>query len=369
MAIFSSIRLVTLAILIPGLLAVTIGNDDPTKNQGLIGDLLTNSSTPTTSAGFLLAAWLLHQGSALAGNDKLPIPDSCGTATPDICCPWWPVSDDLTALFLDPTTGECTDDARAAIRLGFHDAASYSKKADMAGEPTSGADGSMLLFREDARPENNGLQSIVSKLAVIQANRGVGAADLIQFANQHATVTCPQGPRIAFFAGRKDATQAAPPGLVPDVHDTEQNLVDLMMDKTINAHDLTTLLGAHSAAKQFHVDVETPEGIQIDSTPGIWDTNFYNETLQDSPSPGVFRFASDDVLSKSENMTAIWEGFVGQQALWNFEYALSYSRLSILGVNNIDQLVDCSGPLPSFVQSAPGGIERKNLKVRSVRFH
>ena len=369
MALFRASRLVTLAIFVNGLLAVTIGNDDPTTNQGLLGDLLTNSSTPTTTAGFLLGAWLLHQGSALASNEKLPIPESCGTATPDVCCPWWPVSDDLTALFLDPVTGECTDDARAAIRLGFHDAASYSKKADMAGEHTSGADGSMLLFREDARPENNGLQDITSKLAVIQANRGVGAADLIQFANQHATVTCPQGPRIAFFAGRKDATQAAPPGLVPEVHDSEQNLIDLMMDKTINARDLTALLGAHSSAKQFHVDVETPEGIQIDSTPGIWDTNFYNETLKESPSPGVFRFASDDVLSRSENMTAIWESFVGQQALWNFEYALSYSRLSILGVNNIDQLVDCSGPLPSFVQTFPGAIGRKNPQVRTVRFH
>jgi hypothetical protein len=367
MAIFNAMKLVTIAAFIPGLLAVIIGNDDPTTNQGLLGDLLTNSSTPTTNAGFLIKAWLLHQGSALAANDKLPIPASCGTATPDVCCPWWPVSDDLTALFLDPTTGECTDDARAAIRLGFHDAASYSKKADMAGSFTSGADGSMLLFREDQRKENNGLQDIVSKLAVIQANRGVGAADLIQFANQHATVTCPQGPRIVFFAGRKDSTQAAPPNLVPDVHDTAQNLIDLMMDKTINAQDLTALLGAHSAAKEFHVDVETPAGIEIDTTPGIWDTGFYNETLQESPSPGVFRFPSDDVLSKSENMTAIWQGFVGQQAFWNAQYALAYTRLSVLGVNNIDQLVDCSGALPSFVASAPGGIEK--LKVRSVRFH
>ena len=370
MAVFSTMRLMSIAVLIPGLLAVTIGNSDPTKNQGLLGDLLTNTSTPTTSAGFLLKAWLLHQGSALASNDRDPIPASCGTATPDVCCPWWPVADDLTALFLDPATGECTDDARAAIRLGFHDAASYSKKAEMAGERTSGADGSMLLFREDSRPENNGLQDITDKLAVIQKNRGVGAADLIQFANQHATVTCPQGPRIVFFAGRKDATEAAPLGLVPDVHDSEQNLVDLMMDKTVNAQDLTALLGAHTTAKQFHVDVETPAGIEIDTTPGIWDTEFYTETLRDSPSPGVFRFASDDVLSKSANMTAFWKGFVGQQARWNSDYALAYTRISVLGVDNMDQMVDCSGPLPNFVAVAPATAKsKKNLKVRSVRFH
>lgn len=158
----------------------------------------------------------------------------------------------MSALFVDPTTKECTDDARAAVRLGFHDAASWSKKASALGDDRGGADGSFLLFREDARPENNGLQDFVGKLVDIHSrNPGVSAADIVQFAAHHGTVSCPQGPRIIFFAGRKDATEAAPPGLVPDVHDSSQNLISLMMDKTINAQDLTSLLGAHTSAKRM----------------------------------------------------------------------------------------------------------------------
>jgi manganese peroxidase len=91
-----------------------------------------------------------------------------------------------------------------------------------------GADGSLILFREDARLENNSLQDIVTKMLAVKAKHGVGAADLVQFAAQHATVTCPQGPRIAFFAGRINATQPAPPGLVPDVHASVENLVSLL---------------------------------------------------------------------------------------------------------------------------------------------
>lgn len=316
------ICLVVVLSAIPGLVtAVQIGNNDPTAEQGLIGDLLT--TPPTTTAGNLLQAWLLHEGSAIE-NNKLSQP-ACAT---DVCCPWYAVADDLTKMFLDPTTKECTDDARAAIRLGFHDAASWSKALAVKGQDFGGADGSFILFREDARPENNGLQDIVTKILALKEKHNVGAADLVQFAAQHATVTCPQGPRIAFFAGRVDATKPSPAGLIPDVHAGVENLVDLFMDKTINAADLTALLGAHTSAKQFHV-VEAQAGEASDSTPGIWDTNFYNETLQASPSKDVFRFPSDAELSRSQNMSAIWQGFVGQQEKWN-----EVSDLAIKGFLN-----------------------------------
>lgn len=359
MAGFSIIKALTVASLVPSIFAVTIGNDDPTKEQGLLGDLLTKS--PTTNAGFLLAAWLQHVGTAIDNNVF-----TCRVST---CCVWDAVSADLTALFFDPVTQDCNDDARAAIRLGFHDAASWSKKNEMAGLPNGGADGSMLLFREDARPENNGLQDIVTKLTAVKAKHNVGAADLIQFAAQHATVTCPQGPRIAFFAGRIDANQSAPLGLVPDVHDSAQNLIDLFMDKTINAVDFAALLGAHTSAKQFHFD-EAHAGESEDSTPGIWDTNFYNETLQAEAPTNVTRFPSDLVLSQSVNMTGPWKSFVGQQEKWNEAYAFAYTRIGLLGVNNIDSLIDCSGSLPPHVPVAPSTLNNtKKIAARRVRFH
>jgi hypothetical protein len=302
--------------------------------SGLIGDLVNMPTSNLTSAGQLLRFWLLHVGSAI-DNNKLSQPE-CAT---DVCCPWYTIADDLTELFVDPATKECTDDARAAVRLGFHDAASWSKKLSAGGKDTGGADGSFILFREDERPENNGLQGFVTKILAVRAKHpGVSAADLIQFAAHHATVSCPQGPRIAFFAGRIDATEASPPGLVPDVHDSSQNLIDLFMDKTINAADLAALLGAHTSAKQFHVD-EGQAGKPIDSTPGIWDTNFYNETLQSktNATDGVFRFPSDLLLSKAEHVAVAWEGFVGEQGKWNEVSSLRMGMtsryiLTLLGV-------------------------------------
>lgn len=93
-------------------------------------------------------------------------------------------------MFVDPATKECTDDARAAVRLGFHDAASWSKAASALGDDRGGADGSFLLFREDNRPENNGLQDFVGKLVDIHSrNPGVSAADIVQFAAHHGTVS------------------------------------------------------------------------------------------------------------------------------------------------------------------------------------
>ena len=102
------------------------------------------------------------------------------------------------------------------------------------------------------------------------------------------------------------------------------------MDKTINAADLAALLGAHSSAKQSHVD-ESQAGKPIDSTPGIWDTNFYNETLQPNATDGVFRFPSDEVLSRAEHVAEAWEGFVGAQVKWN-EVSCSCDMIDFRGL-------------------------------------
>ncbi|CAG8980260.1 hypothetical protein HYALB_00010261 [Hymenoscyphus albidus] len=325
MAIFRLSKLLAYYAFIPAILAAQVGNTDPMTNQGLLGDLVGMPVSNLTNAGSLLRAWLLHSGSAIGPDNPEPQPD-CAI---DVCCPWqvssvtvftqvfklielsrYAVSKELSTLFVNSTTKECTDDARAAVRLGFHDAASWSKKS--------------------SAQENNGLQDFVGKLVDIHSrNPGVGAADLVQFAAHHGIVSCPQGPRIVFFAGRKDATVPAPPGLVPDVHDSAQNLIDLMMDKTINAQDLAALLGAHSTAKQFHID-EAQSGAPQDSTPGIWDTNFYNETLQTNATTGVFRFPSDIALSQAQNMSEPWKAFVGAQQFWNQEFALAYTRIGLL---------------------------------------
>lgn len=257
------------------------------------------------------------------------------------------VSAELTKLFLGDD-GECNDNARAAVRFGFHDAGAWDKNS-----ANGGADGSLMMdFGEQDRPENNGLQNVRLLLRDVQAKFKVGYADLAQYAHNHATVTCPKGPRIRTFVGRKDATKAAPTGLLPDVHDSADNLIKLFEDKGFSAHDLAALVGAHASAKQRFVDT-TKAGFPLDHTPGVWDVEFYNDTLQDPPRSDIFTLPSDKVLSVHPKINDEWLSFVGDQPHWNEDYAKAYVRMSLTGITTLDGLSDCTRTLPS---SRPNGV-------------
>ena len=285
----------------------------------LIGDLLTIG--PTTPVGKSIANILMMNETAQSSNIGVP-PASEEDCAADKCCIWYKISGDLTDFFLD-YNGLCNHNARAAVRLGFHDAGTWSKSLAAQGQDFGGADGSFILFDEQDRPENNGLQDIAQELKKRIDKYGVSAADMIQFAAIHATVTCPLGPRVRFFAGRKDATQASPLGLLPSVHSDANTLFDLFNDKTIDPHQLVALVGAHSTSKQDFVD-PSRAGAPQDTTPGVWDNRFYNETLQ-NPGPGeVFKFPSDEVLSQDPRSSNRWAAFVRSQGRWN---AVSVSKL------------------------------------------
>ena len=65
--------------------------------------------------------------------------------------------------------------AKLAIRLGFHDAGTWSSKLAASGQDFGGADGSIALApAEIKRAENNGLQDIVKQMQIWQKN-GVGS--------------------------------------------------------------------------------------------------------------------------------------------------------------------------------------------------
>ena len=87
-------------------------------------------------------------------------------------CPavWTDVAADLKATFVDDD-GLCTDDARAAIRLSFHDCFPGS------------CDGSVILANECTdRVENTQMIGICGTLETKATEFDVGTADLIQFA-------------------------------------------------------------------------------------------------------------------------------------------------------------------------------------------
>lgn len=162
-----------------------------------------------------------------------------------------------------------------------------------------------------------------------------------------ATVVCPLGPRIRSFVGRIDNPVAAQDGLLPDVLASADSLISLFEDKTIKPHGLAALLGAHTTSQQRFFDVQRALDPQ-DSTPGVWDVLFYGQTLDPNPPKRVLKFPSDVVLSTHPRITSEWQDFAGPggQDHWNDDFAKEYVRLSMLGVNNINNLTECSQVLP-----------------------
>ncbi|KAL6706401.1 hypothetical protein ACN47E_005507 [Coniothyrium glycines] len=323
----------------------------------LIGDLLDGISTPEGQA---IADLLLDNKKTKEENFEIGVtPDHADhtgcEGSSDPCCRWYFISQELTEYFVE-ADGQCNALARQAIRMGFHDAGTWSGKLAAAGQDNGGADGSLVLFGEVSRPENFGLEGVVGLAHQLYDKYNVSMADLVQYMSTHATVSCPLGPRVRTYVGRKDATKAAPDGLLPSVHAPAEDLIALFADKTISAHDLTALLGAHSTSTQKGVD-GSKAGYPQDTTPGVWDVNFYNETLESYENDCIFKLESDVKLSQHPSMSGEWQKFVGDQHHWNEDYARAYLRLSLLGVKNINDLKECTLTLPAQKGTAPKGAD------------
>jgi hypothetical protein len=172
----------------------------------LIGDIKNGGKTPI---GKTIARIIteLETGQSSVGGYQIPGQLGTSKCKADTCCVWAHISLQFTSLF-HGQSGRCNKYARAAIRLGFHDAGTWKEGLDF-----SGADGSIVLAKEEiSRPDNRGLQDIVRVLNDMYRQKfkqyGISMADFIQFAAKHAVVTCPLGPRIRTFVGRKDSSKA-----------------------------------------------------------------------------------------------------------------------------------------------------------------
>ncbi len=231
-----------------------------------------------------------------------------------------------------------------------------------------GADGSVLLTPGEAqRSENRGLgnighlllswhdsvNSVARSVSADGANDGsdiVSVADLVQMAAIVATVTCPGGPRIRAFVGRRDVDPAVPPpspGLIPPPTSDAATLIAMFHAKTFAVADLVALIGAHTVSRQFFVDPALA-GQPQDSTHGVFDTRYYAETDTPDAPRGVYRFSADVSLAADDTVRPLWQQFAQEDAhqRWTEVYARAYVRLSLLGVQNINNLTDCSAVVP-----------------------
>lgn len=293
----------------------------------MLGDLNDLPDSSLSTSGATIKAILSGGGQPLGdGYTRYDAEGPLGSpnCAADACCVYKYAMLAMVAAFKDPATGECTPLARAAIRLGFHDAGTWDTSMGYGG---GGADGSVLLNpAEMARPGNNGLQAI-GNATVAWYNQfhpfGASMADLIQLGAMTAVVACPQGPRMRFFAGRVDNTNAATDGLLPDATQSAETLIELFERKTFTAGGLAVLVGAHTVSQQFFQAPSLPGAAQ-DSTPGVFDNGFYNTTLAPDTPPGVYKFASDIALSQYDGTAASFQFFATPpgRAVWQ-----SVSRL------------------------------------------
>ncbi len=255
----------------------------------------------------------------------------------DTCCIWQYIANTMHAKFLG-SSGRCTDFARYAVRLGFHDAGGWSKPIIMSGV-------------EEGRTENLGLDDIFDQMKEwydhyhTKLGYPVTMADLIQVGATVATVTCPLGPRVKSYVGRKDSTVPAPQ-LLPTSAPTPTSLIQLFKDKTIGPKALAALLAPHTTSQQEFVDLARELAPQDSTPPGVWDTLIYNETLGKAhggvnPPKRVLVFASDSKLSVHPAVAPTGTSLPPRdgQAPWN-EVRVSWSRGIGIVLTNL-----CSAPM------------------------
>lgn len=302
-----------------------------------------------------------QQGGSGSPSASAPVPSGSAPAsgapsTGNTACPaiWSTISKDLVGQFL--SDGQCNDLARAAIRIAFHDCATWNTSLGT----SAGCDGSLYLAGEYTRPENAGLEDTIPQLGKMAQGYGVGVADFFQFAggtvssllpNTSLILTflpaaaikiCPLGPTVQTFVGRTDRSTPNPEGLLPGATEDGNSILALFEAKGVNAAELAALVGAHSTARQFVTD-PAEAGAALDTTPGIWDVAYYGQTV-DGTAP--FTLQSDKNLANQAEVGPVFHSFINNQIGWAVAFAPAMTKMSLFGVET-SGLIDCTSVLPA----------------------
>ncbi|KAJ7144200.1 manganese peroxidase isozyme precursor [Mycena epipterygia] len=314
-----------------------------------------------TSASLFLSAMAAPMRRAACSNGR--------SASSEACCVWFDVLDDLQANLFDG--GECGEETHESLRLTFHDAIGFSPQLTSQGQfgqvfwhkfCGGGADGSIMAHSdiETTFHANNGVDEIIEKQRPFALKHNVSFGDFIQFAGAAGVSNCPGAPRLEFLAGRANSSQASPDGLVPEPFDSADKIIARFADAGFSANEIVDLLASHTVAAQDHVDASIP-GTPFDSTPGVFDTQFFIETLLngtlfpgngsnqgevESPLAGEFRLQSDFELARDPRTACEWQSFVNNQNQMASNFRAAMSKMAILGQSR-NLLTDCSEVIPT----------------------
>ncbi|KAJ6578484.1 manganese peroxidase isozyme precursor [Mycena capillaripes] len=307
------------------------------------------------------------------------------TATHASCCVWFDVLDDIQENLFDG--GECGEETHESLRLTFHDAIGFSPSMFFQGKFGGlGADGSIMAHSdiETVFPANNGIDDIVDAQRPFALAHKVSFGDFIQFAGAVGVSNCAGAPRLEFLAGRLNISLPSPPGLVPDPFDPVDKIIDRFADAGFSPNEIVDLLASHTIAAQDHVDPTIP-GTPFDSTPGIFDAQFFVETLLTgtafpgngsnqgevvSPLAGEFRLQSDFAIARDPRMACEWQSFIANHNTMTSKFRAAMSKMATLGQIR-ELLTDCSEviPVPKTLTTKPFLPAGKTIKDVQVACH
>ncbi|KAI9461301.1 manganese peroxidase 1 precursor [Lactarius psammicola] len=280
------------------------------------------------------------------------------------CCFLFPILEDLqTNLF---EGGECAEAAHSALRIAFHDAIGFSLNSDVGG----GADGSISVFSdvELGFHANGGIDDIVASQAPFVAKHNLSAGDFIQFASAVGVANCPGAPRLKFLLGRPPPTRPAADLTVPEPFDNVTSILARFHDAGFAPIEAVALLTSHTIAAADEVDPTIP-GTPFDSTPGIFDSQIFIETLLvgdqfpgtgphqgevASPLAGEMRLQSDFLIARDSRTSCFWQAAILSHTAMIDAFEIEMLKLSVLG-QDVSQMIDCSDviPVPPPLQGSP----------------
>ncbi|KAH9176562.1 manganese peroxidase 1 [Lactarius sanguifluus] len=271
------------------------------------------------------------------------------------CCFLFPILEDLqTNLF---EGAQCSEDAHSALRIAFHDAIGFSLTKNVGG----GADGSILVFADTELTfhANGGIDDIVAAQLPFFQKHNLTAGDFIQFAAAVGVANCPGAPRLKFLLGRPPPKAAAADLTVPEPFDSVTSILARFKDAGFAPVEAVALLASHTIAAADEVDPTIP-GTPFDSTPGIFDAQFFIETLLvgtqfpgtgpnvgevASPILGEMRLQSDFLLARDSRTACFWQANVNSPTFMRDAFEVEMLKLSVLG-HDISTLTDCSDVIP-----------------------
>ncbi|KAJ3570991.1 hypothetical protein NP233_g4038 [Leucocoprinus birnbaumii] len=303
---------------------------------------------------------------AVPASRPVKCPDGQHTVQNQACCVLFPIMEDIQDNLFD---NECGEDFHESLRLTFHDAIGFSRKAG-----GGGADGSIITFSDTELGfhANNGVEDIVNAQKDVISRHNISAGDFIQFAGAVGLTNCPGAPRIPFFMGRPNAKAASPPDLVPEPFDPIDKILARFNDAGFSPREVVALLASHSTAASDNIEPNL-RGVPFDTTPSEFDSQFFLETLfkgtafpgegnpaggeVKSPIAGEIRIASDQGLARDPRTACDWQEFATNQPKMSSEFGTAMLKMSLLGQDK-RKLIDCSDVIP----------QAKALKVKQAHF-